>query len=334
MFQRILVPLDGSSRAEQALPVAARIARATGASIVLLQVIPLPNEFVAYVTLEPIPMPLTTNTALHKVGTYLQQVAESKSLSGISMTYQVMVGSAAATILSIVDEQAIDLIVLCSHGYSGIRRWALGSVAEKVTHHSPVPVLLLRDGGGMVVESPQHEGAVRALVTLDGSVYSSSAILPAARLIAALSSPAQGILHLTQVVTPLDASGIGWKEKEILIREAKENLSAIVASTQEELVVHPLALLKFPITWSVTFDKDVASGIIKVAENGEDVEGVGVFGGCDLIAMATHGRGALQRWLMGSVTERVLHATKLPLLIVRPSTITKYAPVEQLDSIT
>jgi nucleotide-binding universal stress UspA family protein len=58
-----------------------------------------------------------------------------------------------------------------------------------------------------------------------------------------------------------------------------------------------------------------------VAENGEDAEGAGVFGGCDLIAMATHGREGLQRWAMGSVTERVLHATKYPVLIVRPTQV-------------
>lgn len=59
------------------------------------------------------------------------------------------------------------------------------------------------------------------------------------------------------------------------------------------------------ITWSVAIDTDIA-------------EGAGTFGRCDLIAMATYGYGGLQRWSMGNVTERVLHATKLPLLIVRP----------------
>jgi len=55
-----------------------------------------------------------------------------------------------------------------------------------------------------------------------------------------------------------------------------------------------------------------------MAENGEDAEGAGAFGRCDLIAIATHGRGGLQHWVLGSITERVLGATKLPILIVRP----------------
>ena len=73
------------------------------------------------------------------------------------------------------------------------------------------------------------------------------------------------------------------------------------------------------VNWSVALDPDRANAIVRVAENGEDAQGVGAFGGCDLIAMATHGRGGLQRWAMGSVTERVLHMTKRPLLIVRPA---------------
>ena len=69
---------------------------------------------------------------------------------------------------------------------------------------------------------------------------------------------------------------------------------------------------------SVVFDDDAAHAIIRMAENGEDAEGAGVFGRCDLIAMATHGRGGFQHWVLGSVTERVLGTTKLPMLVVRP----------------
>jgi len=80
----------------------------------------------------------------------------------------------------------------------------------------------------------------------------------------------------------------------------------------------PGADLKLTVTWSVAVDADAAHALMRVAENGEDAEGAGVFGGCDIIAMATHGRSGLQRWAMGSVTERVLGTTHLPLLIVRP----------------
>ena len=68
----------------------------------------------------------------------------------------------------------------------------------------------------------------------------------------------------------------------------------------------------------VALDDDTAGTILHVAEDGEDAEGAGVPGRCDLIAMATHGHSGFQHWVLGSVTERVLGATRLPLLIVRP----------------
>ncbi len=74
------------------------------------------------------------------------------------------------------------------------------------------------------------------------------------------------------------------------------------------------------VTWSVLFDEDVADALIRLAENGESVEHESVLSGsgCDLIVMTTHGRGGEQPWTMGSVTARVLGATRLPLLIVQP----------------
>ena len=105
------------------------------------------------------------------------------------------------------------------------------------------------------------------------------------------------------------------------MRKAKQYLSATVEHIRNGLVASPVAELKLAMTWSVTIDDDIASGIIRIAEDGQDTEGAGAFDGSDLIAMPTHGYGGLQRRSMGSVTERVLHATRLPLLIVRPSDV-------------
>lgn len=87
---------------------------------------------------------------------------------------------------------------------------------------------------------------------------------------------------------------------------------------REGLFASPVADLKLSITWSVTVDTDIAAGIIRVAEQGEDAEGTGVVDSSQVIAMATLGYSRLQQWVMGSITLRVLHATRLPLLIVRP----------------
>jgi nucleotide-binding universal stress UspA family protein len=103
-----------------------------------------------------------------------------------------------------------------------------------------------------------------------------------------------------------------------LLDKAKSYLSSTLDHLREGLVAPAVADLKLTLTWSVAVESDVASALIRLAENGEDAEGSGVFGGCDLIVMATHGSGGFQRWAMGSITERVLHATRLPLLIIRP----------------
>ncbi len=108
---------------------------------------------------------------------------------------------------------------------------------------------------------------------------------------------------------------------ESLVANKLHMAKTYLSSIADQFHSGPLARLNLSITWSVAVAQDVAHAIIQMAENGEDAEGAGAFGRCDLIAIATHGRGGLQHWVMGSVTERVLGATKLPILIVRPQSV-------------
>jgi nucleotide-binding universal stress UspA family protein len=154
---------------------------------------------------------------------------------------------------------------------------------------------------------------------LDGSLRAKAALTPAAYLATALAGSTQGTLHLVRVVNPAPEVGeVECEEREHILHKAKRYLGSTTQHLREGLVAPAIAAQKLTITWSVVVDTDPAEAIVRVAENGEDAEGAGIFGGCDVIAMATHGRTGLQRWAMGSVTERVLNATKLPLLIVRP----------------
>ena len=322
MFKQILVPLDGSKRAERALPVAARIVRATGGSLVLLRVVNPQIEYGGYLTQ---PVVLSTLNGVETAGIeatqYLAEVAQSDVLAGIETKREGCYGAPSATILAVAAEGGIDAIVMCSHGDTGFKRWMLGSVAQKVACHSPVPVLVLREGGTAPIgPHPDAEQPLRILVPLDGSPMSEAMLEPAAHVIAALADAGRGALHLLRVVDLPSTGGhlksqahISASMMEEVKRDAKTYLSALVARLREG----SLANLGLLITWSVALDADVAHAIIRVAENGEDAEGAGIFGGCDLIAMATHGRGGLQRWAMGSVTERVLGAAQLPLLVIR-----------------
>lgn len=333
MYKRILVPLDGSPMAERVIPVAARIARASEGTIILLQVVPRPLEMGSQVIpLSGFPSPTLEND-FNAATSYLAAIAGRDDLDGIGVQMKALMGAAAQTILNVAEEEQADLVVMCSHGDTGIKRFVLGSVAQKVARHSAIPVLVLRQDGFVPTSSfPDRLRPLRALtamVALDGSARAEAALLPAASLVMALATPARGILQLTRVVQlPIKARGSaeldkhGYLEppdqyaKDEAIREAKTYLGILVDHVRQG----SLKDADLTLTCSVAIGKDVAETLIRAAETGVDAdvaEGTRVFGGCDLIVLATHGRGGLERWVVGSVTEHMLGATRLPLLIVR-----------------
>jgi nucleotide-binding universal stress UspA family protein len=320
MFQRILVPLDGSPRAEEAIPVAAGLARASSGSIVLLRVVTAAINFAWSALESPLMMQGPLDAEHARATEYLARIAESKDLTGIGIETVVLSGEPASVIFSVAHSHKADLIVMCSHGYTGLKRWALGSVTHKVARHSPVPVLVLREGAGVPTNlHPEGMRPVRVLVALDGSSLSEIALAPAAQLSAALSAPAQGELHLVQVIHFPELEGDGQygvvsETRKLAVSAAQAYLTTI----KEQLHEGDLAKLNLQITSSVMANTDVADTLIGMAELGEGMEVQQGFNGRDVMAMATHGRGGLERWMVGSVTERVLGATKLPLLIVRP----------------
>jgi nucleotide-binding universal stress UspA family protein len=332
MLQRILVPLDGSARAEYALPVAARLARTAGGTLILLRVYQvMPSEFV----LSDYAAEAAPATA------YLAQVAERPELAGITIETIALAGAVALTILDAVQAYRADTIVLYSHGRSGPTRWALGSVAEKVVRHASVPVLVLREPAGppldlqLATSHPLH-----ALVALDGSSLAEAALAPAAQMIQALAAPKPGALHLVRVVQPCasaDDEQAAFLDRvsslqEQTLRHAQDYLRAVV----ERVRSGDLGSLKLKLTWSVVIAEDVAATLvqlaegvtaplIQLAEGGEDTEESN-HAHIALIVLASHGRGGVQRWTLGSIAERVLTGTQMPLLIVRPSRNAAHQP--------
>lgn len=307
MFRRILVPLDGSEPAQRALAVAAQLAHALDGTLILVRMVqpPLQPAISLAPSLEVEEQILSEE--LERATTYLAQMTQQPELAGIKHETAALVGFPTEKILDAVDTHQADSIILCSHGRTGLLRWALGSVAQRVVHHASVPVLLLHQQGPAFATDAQHP--LRALIPLDGSKQAEAAVEPAAKLVRALAPQGQGILHLVQVVR-LPAA-----ESEAALQEAQAYLSR----TAENLRKAPLAHLK--VTWSAIADKDVAGALVDLAQSGQTSQDAGSTSSFDLIAMATHGRGGLQRWVMGSVTERVLSASKLPLLVVRPKEV-------------
>src|SRR5713101_187980 len=136
MFRRILVPLDGSTRAERAIPVAARLAHTSGGSVILVRVVSKSSG------LWPSASPQTTLAQQD-----LSAVSTSLELEGVPTESVVRFGPTVSTLLAVADSSQADLIVLCSHGYTGITRRIMGSVAEKLAREASVPVLVLREDG-------------------------------------------------------------------------------------------------------------------------------------------------------------------------------------------
>lgn len=326
MFKHILVPLDGSARAERALPIAASIARAVGGSVVLLQVVNIPMNYgygsslgMSYgyessLDTTPLISEVVSDIEEADATRYLTRIAHSDLFTGITTTAEVVIGRVALQILSLVEQQGVDLIVLCSHGRTGFLRWVLGSVTHHILHHSGVPVLVVREEG-LISPVPQADAARSLCITvaLDGSPLAETALLPAAHLVSALAQSAQGVVHLLHVVTP--STVVAGKDIFSHRAEDVEQAQTYLQQVREHLLAqtHDLNL---QVTWSVTPAQDAAETIVTTAEKGIESTGGN---GCDLLALATHGHGGVARWVMGSVTERVIGATTVPVLVVRPS---------------
>lgn len=306
MFQRVLVPLDGSVRAEQALPVAVRLARAMGGSLLLVQVVSPPIDFSGGMA----PVPLITGQVVESEMTgasdYLKAVTMRPELAGIEVTTEVLFGIPAQLLTQSARVHGSDLVVLCSHGRTGLTRWALGSVAHTLVHQSDVPVLVLRQDDML---AHVEKRPFRTLVPLDGSELAEAALAPAATLTATLTAPARGELHLVQVVKAFHSTteeGFVSELNEETRHRARSYLASVAERVQTTEMGHGLT-----VTFAVELASDVASVLLGVAEQADA-------GGSDLIAISTHGRSGLERWVMGSVTDRLLNTTTLPILIVRP----------------
>jgi nucleotide-binding universal stress UspA family protein len=295
MFKTILIPLDGSTLAEQALAPVGELARRTGANVILLRA---PNVEPAYAIVESaygLTYPeAAAARAVSETRDYLRSVQLSLAARGIALSTVVVDRDPANGIVDVAGQAKADLIVMCSHGYSGLTRWWLGSVAEKVLRAAGCPVLVMRS----------RRAIQRVLITLDGSGLSGQAIAPAIAVAMSLGAS----VTLLRVVPEIDAeqlheldqfeTGLGPRLLEEMRDDAECFLQKVVAT---------FAGPGLPINYEMR-SGPAASAILEYAQNHA----------IDLIAMATHGRTGLQRWVYGSITEKVLRAGDTSMLVVRP----------------
>jgi nucleotide-binding universal stress UspA family protein len=143
--QRILVPLDGSARAERVLPAVIPIAQALGSEVILFQV---PIVYVSgWMTGEWfLPVQGILATAEQDAQAYLSCVVARLEQQGINASTATEIGAVAESIIEYAEANHVDLIAMCTHGRTGLRRWTLGSVADRVLRAGGIPILLVRAG--------------------------------------------------------------------------------------------------------------------------------------------------------------------------------------------
>lgn len=311
MFQHLLVLLDGSTRAELALPVAARIARTLGASLSLVRMATLPPDF-TWSKLEP---PFRDREILAaemlQASTYLKGKAWELELAGIAVRTHLLPGLAFPQMQALIEEEQIDLVVLCSRGQISFRPHTRSSMAWRIIQQCHVPILILQETisqqGSL---SSRGTRPVRILVPLDGSVLAETVLVPAAFLAAALSEPETGRLHLVSVL-PFDTSVQTGERISSLRTRVWNDRQAYLQATARSLREGELRHLKLSITTAVLTCPDVAEALMRVTEMKHSAEAA-----CDMLALTTHGRSGLRHLRLGSTAERLLQETHLPFLVV------------------
>ena len=299
-IKRVLVPLDGSRRAERAIGYAKRIACATDGTVILLRVVEIPTQQAdAQVYLDRV-------SAEYKLTEQSDELVSSQSKASMVSAqatrtvfgekYAISIPTLAEPTEDVIlewaeaEENKVDLIVLCRHGNNGSGR-PLGSVAREIVlhRHPSEPILLVHEASPEFKRYDAH-----ALVALDGSSFSETVLSP-----------------FEQEQEKYD----DWPE----VDKAINYLRNVKKTFKDELG----AVLVLQTDGYVVKGEDPAETLVKTAESSERT---GVEGGYDFLALATHGKGGLLHSLhhkivhrdLGSVAERVIDAIKLPILIMRP----------------
>ena len=295
MFKKIVIPLDGSLLAEQALSFLPRFVSPLQTHIDLVCVV---QPWVYALGMSEA-TPISVINDLHENWkAYLHQ--QEIFLQGLGYTVQshVLEGDIAAEILALAANKNADLIVMSTHGRSGFRRLALGSVAERVLHNATIPLLLVREGAALHTTNPIEH----LLVPLDGSSFAERSI----PLAVELSTQTGATLTMLRVVQDLDA-----QNKQIIFKSEE---AAEEAVTQWKLL-------------ATRYLDELAKGIkaegVKVSSmvlSGDPENLIGTIAEtlpADLIVMSTHGRSGVSRWVYGSVANKVLRTASCPVLLVR-----------------
>jgi nucleotide-binding universal stress UspA family protein len=299
---KILVPLDGSTLAEQAIPFAAALAE-PDEELVLFHVAdgPTPPSDVRGWRL-----PMTDQDLAKQEDLTRQALAATgERWHDVATRFDVRVGEGdpAREILRAAGEIGAELIVMASHGRGALGRWTFGSVADRVARVSPVPVMIVRAQDASVEVAPASIS--RFVVPLDGSDLATQALPVAARLAQRTQRP----VHLVCAIPPADdllvpTPGFGLPRANEAYRDA---VAALEEQANRMLVDNARAVERadIPVTQQLAEGQPFAA-IVDATHPG------------DVIVLTSHGHGGPAWWALGSVAEKLIRHAPGPVVVVRP----------------
>ncbi len=291
-FTRLLVPLDGSHQAEQALPYVRWLAKGLRCRVELLSVtepVDSASEAPASESEED-----RAETGLHgRVHSYLDGIAADLTEGGLDVTVQIIDSNPVFQIIAIGEQSPGTLIVMPTRGHYSPERWPVDSVTAKVLHGTIAPVLVIPTSSDGTSRGEAKLSTM--IVPLDGSQHTERVVIPAVSLAGVISMSLTLVtVHATSEV---DASSEGvhpvhtGQGSADYLREAGERLDKEGVTSIERRVL----------------DGDPVDAILRVANEAPD----------SLVAMATHGHSEVTRLIIGSVTDEVVRRAIGPVMVVR-----------------
>lgn len=281
-LRKLVVLLDGSNHAAQAIPYAESICKKTGAELILLSAYKSDSEE-------------ESNAIANKRKVYLAEVSEELTKKGIIVQEIVRKGSLSEVTKKLVYEQNINLVVTSTRGASGNKHWLRGGVSSKLMRTITTPVLLVPAKDEAEFGKPNIENI---LVSLDGSIYS-EAVLPYAR---ALANAFSSDLVLLSVPAVPEA-------------ESYRAPGIAVETIRTQMVTRMEDFLK-AVARSLAGDKINVRSIVTGSRPSQTIIETGNEENVDLIMMTSRGRGDLDVWLTGSVAENVVEKSDKAVMMI------------------
>jgi len=308
MYQRILIPLDGSELAEVVLTYATELAGGLDLDVTLLLV--ASTALGDFVPMHQAYIERVADVLRHQAQEVQARTGFQPGGKAVEVSGQVAMGYPAEEILRYANEKTVDLVLMATHGRSGIRRWTMGNVADKILRTSKVPVLLVR--AGVPDATPYDQWPRRTIIApLDGSELAES-VLPHVEALAKQRSKVPVEVVLLRVCEPQVTPSYYVPELSAMPLNWGEYVEQETAKCKQVATEHLAGLEKRFKDSNINARSEVLVG--KAADEIVDYAQKHPF---NLIVMATHGRSGLSRWVYGSVTDNVLNGVSSPVLLIR-----------------